>query len=149
MTAIPDCQVGTWQRKFLSGLFRVLFAMRGWVNFTNLAHYSIYIKQTFRRHFQKAFNWVAFNLTILRLHRHRHPRDPLIGAFDCSYLPTGCLKIRKPSSNCVIPKYIGNVKRWHHSEQRAWWFALGLLEAKQRMNQIAGHEDLPKLRDVL
>jgi hypothetical protein len=28
-------------------------------------------------------------------------------------------------------------------------FALGLLEAEQRMNRIAGHEDLPKLRDAL
>jgi len=85
MTAIHNCHLGAWQRKFLSELFRVLFAMRGRVNFTNMARYSIYIEQTFRRHFQKAFTWVAFNLTILRL--RRHPSEPLIGAFDCSYLP--------------------------------------------------------------
>lgn len=85
MTAIHNCHLGAWQRKFLSELFRVLFAMRGRVNFTNMARYSIYIEQTFRRHFQKALGWVAFNLTILRL-RH-HPSEPLIGAFDCSYLP--------------------------------------------------------------
>jgi transposase-like protein len=51
--------------------------------------------------------------------------------------------------NSLVGEYIGNVKRWHHSEQRARWFALGLLEAEQRMNRIAGHEDLPKLRDAL
>ncbi|PSQ65131.1 MAG: hypothetical protein BRD32_04795 [Bacteroidetes bacterium QH_2_64_74] len=51
--------------------------------------------------------------------------------------------------NSLVEDYIGNVKRWHHSEQRARWFALGLLEAEQRMNRIAGHEDLPKLRDAL
>jgi len=51
--------------------------------------------------------------------------------------------------NSLVGDYIGNVKRWHHSEQRARWFALGLLEAEQRMNRIAGHEDLPKLRDAL
>ena len=51
--------------------------------------------------------------------------------------------------NSLVEGYIGNVKRWHHSEQRARWFALGLLEAEQRMNRIAGHEDLPKLRDAL
>ena len=51
--------------------------------------------------------------------------------------------------NSLVEEYIGNVKRWHHSEQRARWFALGLLEAEQRMNRIAGHEDLPKLRRAL
>ncbi len=51
--------------------------------------------------------------------------------------------------NSLVEDYIGNVKRWHHSEQRARWFALGLLEAEQRMNRIAGHQDLPQLRDAL
>lgn len=51
--------------------------------------------------------------------------------------------------NSLVEKYIGNVKRWHHSEQWARWFDLGLLEAEQRMNRIAGHEDLPKLRNAL
>jgi len=51
--------------------------------------------------------------------------------------------------NSLVEEYIGNVKRWHHSEQRARWFALGLLEAEQRMNRIAGHKDLPKLRKAL
>ena len=51
--------------------------------------------------------------------------------------------------NSLVGEYIGNVKRWHHSEQRARWFALGLLETEQRMNRIAGYEDLPKLRDAL
>ena len=51
--------------------------------------------------------------------------------------------------NSLVEEYIGNVKRWHRSGQRARWFALGLLEAEQRMNRTAGHEDLPKLRDAL
>jgi len=59
--------------------------MRGRVNFTNLARYSAFCEQTFRRHFQKAFDWVAFNLVIFRL--RRHPVEPLIGAFDCTFLP--------------------------------------------------------------
>ncbi|MCS4157968.1 hypothetical protein GGP99_001935 [Salinibacter ruber] len=41
--------------------------------------------QTFRRHFQKAFRWVWFNLTISRL--RRHPEETVIGVFDCSFLP--------------------------------------------------------------
>jgi hypothetical protein len=30
--------------------------------------------------------------------------------------------------NSLFEDYIGKVKRWHHSKQRARWFALGLLE---------------------
>ena len=51
--------------------------------------------------------------------------------------------------NSLVGEYIGNVKRWHHSKQRARWFALGLLEAEQRMNRIAGYEELPRLRKAL
>mgnify|MGYP006447393767 CR=1 FL=1 len=41
--------------------------------------------QTFRRHFEKAFRWVWFNLTVFRL--RQHPEEPIIGVFDCSFLP--------------------------------------------------------------
>lgn len=85
MTDIHNCTIGRWQRLFLCELFRVLFAMRGRVNFTNLARYSPFSEQTFRRHFQKTFAWVAFNLVILRL--RRHPEEPIIGVFDCTFLP--------------------------------------------------------------
>jgi hypothetical protein len=85
MTAIHNFQIGAWQRQFLGELFQVLLRMRGRVNFTNMARYSAFCEQTFRRHFQKAFRWVALNLTILRL--RRHPREPLIGVFDCTFVP--------------------------------------------------------------
>lgn len=85
MRTIHNSKVGAWQRQFLSELMRALFAMRGRVNFTNLARYSVFCEQTFRRHFRKAFDWVTFNLVIFRL--RRHPVEPLIGAFDCTYLP--------------------------------------------------------------
>jgi len=85
MADIYNCRVGTWQQAFLKELFRVVFARRGRVNFTNLARYSPFCEQTFRRHFQKAFQWAWFNLTVLRL--RRHPEETLIGVFDCSFLP--------------------------------------------------------------
>jgi len=85
MTTIHNFQIGTWQRQFLAELLQVLLRMRGRVNFTNMARYSAFSEQTFRRHFQKAFRWVALNLTILRL--RRHPREPLIGVFDCTFVP--------------------------------------------------------------
>jgi hypothetical protein len=85
MRIIHNSKVGAWQRRFLQELLRTLFAMRGRVNFTNLARYSRLCEQTFRRYFRKAFDWVAFNLVIFRL--RRHPVEPLIGAFDCTFLP--------------------------------------------------------------
>jgi hypothetical protein len=85
MRVIHNSKVGAWQRKFLPELMRTLFATGCRVNFTNLARYSAFCEQTFRRHFQKAFDWVAFNLVIFRL--RRHPAEPLIGAFDCTFLP--------------------------------------------------------------
>jgi hypothetical protein len=78
-------QVGFWQRQFLQELFRALLALRGRINFTNLARFSRFHEQTFRRHFQKAFRWVWFNLTLFRL--RQHPEEPIIGVFDCSFLP--------------------------------------------------------------
>ena len=85
MADIYNCRVGFWQRQFLRELFQAVFALRGRVNFTNLARFSPLHEQTFRRHFKKAFRWVWFNLTVFRL-RH-HPEEPIIGVFDCSFLP--------------------------------------------------------------
>lgn len=85
MADIYNCQVGFWQRQFLQELFKAVFALRGRVNFTNLARFSPLHEQTFRRHFEKAFRWVWFNLTVFRL-RH-HPEEMIIGVFDCSFLP--------------------------------------------------------------
>jgi hypothetical protein len=70
MAETYNCQVGFWQRRFLKELFEAVLALRGRVNFTNLARFSPFHEQTFRRHFQKAFQWVWFNLTVCRLRRH-------------------------------------------------------------------------------
>jgi len=85
MTDIYNCQVGTWQRRFLRELFKAVLSLRGRINFTNLARFSPLHEQTFRRHFKKAFQWVWFNLIVFRL--RRHPEEPIIGAFDCTFLP--------------------------------------------------------------
>ena len=85
MTDIYNCNIGFWQRRFVQQLFEAILALRGRVNFTNLARFSSLHEQTFRRHFRKAFQWTRFNLTIVRL--RRHPDEPVIGVFDCSFLP--------------------------------------------------------------
>ena len=85
MADIYNYQVGAWQRRFLEELFKTVFSLRGRVNFTNLGRFSPLHEQTFRRHFKKAFQWVWLNLIIFRL--RRHPEEPIIGAFDCTFLP--------------------------------------------------------------
>ena len=80
-----NCRLGVWQQRFLVELFEVIVQRRGRVNFTNLARYSRLSEQTFRRHFQKGMDWVALNLTMLRL--QAHPRERLIGVFDCTFVP--------------------------------------------------------------
>ena len=74
MADIYNCRVGAWQRRFLLELFKAVLSLRGRINFTNLARFSPLHEQTFRRHFEKAFQWVWFNLIVFRL------RWPLGGA---------------------------------------------------------------------
>lgn len=75
----------TPQRRVVAELLGVLFALRGRCTFVNLARFSRFCEQTFRRHFARAFDWVGFNLAVLRL--RCHPRETLIGVFDCTLLP--------------------------------------------------------------
>lgn len=85
MALIYNCTIGRRQRAFLLELFRVLFAHQGRATFTNLARYSTLHEQTFRRHFARCFDWLSFNLVLLRL--RAHPGETLIGVFDTSFLP--------------------------------------------------------------
>lgn len=39
MEAIHNCRIGAWQRRFIRELLKTVFALRGWVNFTNMARY--------------------------------------------------------------------------------------------------------------
>src|SRR5215210_1887445 len=49
------------QRKFLPALFATLLAVRGRVNFRNLARYSSYSERTHQRQFQQPFDFPSFN----------------------------------------------------------------------------------------
>jgi hypothetical protein len=73
MADIYNYRVDAWQRRFMGELFNAVFSLRGRVNFTNLARFSRLHEQTFLaiwdrlRHFEKAFQWVWFNLIVFRL----------------------------------------------------------------------------------
>ena len=49
------------QRKFLLALFATMLAVRGRVNFRNLARYSTYSERTHHRQFQQPFDFPSFN----------------------------------------------------------------------------------------
>jgi transposase-like protein len=59
------------------------------------------------------------------------------------------------TTNCIenlngqVERYIGKVKRWHHSPQRHRWMVLALLEAETRMRRLTGYRHLPKLKRAL
>ena len=85
MRATCNTAIGKRQRTFLVELFRVLFAHQGRATFTNLARFSTLHEHTFRCHFARAFDWLSFNLALVRL--SAHPDETIIGVFDTSFLP--------------------------------------------------------------
>ena len=72
------------QQRFLTLLFTTLFAVQGRCTFTNLARYSTPHEHTFRRHFARFFDWIAFNLAMRTLLKQPGQR---ILALDCTFIP--------------------------------------------------------------
>lgn len=73
-----------WQRRVLTILFTTIFALRGRVNFTNLARYATLHEQTFRRQFENDFDWPGFNYTLIE--QASKPGQHRIGVFDTSFI---------------------------------------------------------------
>ena len=72
------------RRGFLTVLFLTVFALRGRLTFTNMARFSPLHEHTFRRHFARPFDWVAFNQAVIDLAAIK--QQPRIGVFDCSFI---------------------------------------------------------------
>ncbi|GAB5521359.1 MAG: transposase [Rhodothermales bacterium] len=85
MSRLHNSHVGLWQQRFVAEVIRALLAHLGRANFTNLARFSHLHEHTFRRHFGRFFDWVSFNLVLLRL--TLHPKETQIAVFDTSFLP--------------------------------------------------------------
>jgi hypothetical protein len=47
--------------KFLSNLMFVILSARGRKNFTNMSRWSSYNELSFRRNYDKTFDWIGFN----------------------------------------------------------------------------------------
>ena len=84
MNQLFNTSIPAAQQRFLCELFRTLLAMQGRVTFTGLARYSHLCERTFRRHFTRSFDWIAFNLTLM--HLLVHPQEPCIGVLDTTFL---------------------------------------------------------------
>lgn len=74
-----------WQQDFLVALFELIYSIQGRINFENLSRYSVLNEITFRRNFSKFFDWVGFNLALMRLGGLTFT-NPVIAAIDCSFI---------------------------------------------------------------
>jgi len=75
-----------WQLNFFIEIFDLIYSIQGRFNFQNLTRYSELNESTFRRNFQKFFDWLEFNYHLILL-SGLDIRGEVIAAFDCSYIP--------------------------------------------------------------
>lgn len=71
-------------RGLLTVLFLTAFAPRGHLTVTNMARFCPLHEHTFRPHFARPFDGVAFNQAVIDL-AELGPQ-PCIGVFDCSFI---------------------------------------------------------------
>jgi len=75
-----------WQQDFFIEIFNLIYSIQGRFNFQNLTRYSHLNESTFRRNFQKFFDWLDFNFQLIQL-TSLNSQGEVIAAFDCSYIP--------------------------------------------------------------
>lgn len=77
--------IGKWSQGFMTKLFCVLYSMQGRANFENMSRYCRMDDKTFRRHYDKFFDWLKFNLVVFDLWG-RTPGGVILAALDCSFV---------------------------------------------------------------
>ena len=73
------------QQKFLVTLFSTLLISCGRATFTNLSRYSSLSERTYRRQYQRSFNFMKFNQQLIE--GAIKPESEVILAVDCSFIP--------------------------------------------------------------
>lgn len=53
------------------------------------------------------------------------------------------------TANAMIEQRGGKVDRWGNSSQRQRWLVAAILDIESRLNRIAGHRHLPRLREAI
>jgi len=72
------------QKQFVALLFATILALRGRVNFLNLSRYARPCEKTFRRHFRRSFDFLAFNL--LTIEKATPTSAKKMVAFDSTFI---------------------------------------------------------------
>jgi len=73
------------QRKFIVALLATILALRGRVNYRNLARYGKYSERTYARQFQHPFPWLEYHAKLIQ--SALPPTHELIAAQDASFIP--------------------------------------------------------------
>lgn len=73
------------QRKFLAALIATILALRGRVNYRNLARYSDYTERTYSRQFQQSFPWLEYHAKVIK--SAVPSSHELVVAQDASFIP--------------------------------------------------------------
>jgi len=73
------------QRKFIVTLLATILALRGRVNYRNLARYGKYSERTYARQFQHPFPWLEYHAKLIQ--SALPPTHELIAAQDASFIP--------------------------------------------------------------
>ena len=71
--------------KFISSLVFVLLSARGRKNFTNMARWSSYNELSFRRNYDKIFDWLGFNQKLISHYCDKN--EVLLACIDASFIP--------------------------------------------------------------
>ena len=74
-----------WQLDFFIEIFNLIYSIQGRINFQNLCRYSQLNESTFRRNFQKFFDWLDFNFQLILLAGVKLEGE-VIAAMDCSFV---------------------------------------------------------------
>lgn len=73
------------QRKFLAALIATILALRGRLNYRNLARYGTYSERTYSRQFQRSFPWLEYHAKVIQA--ALPSSHELIAAQDASFIP--------------------------------------------------------------
>ena len=73
------------RRKFIAALIATMLAVRGRVNYRNLARYGSYCEHSYARHFAQPFPWLAYHAQVIR--DAVPAAHQLLLAQDASFLP--------------------------------------------------------------
>ncbi|MEM0939064.1 MAG: hypothetical protein AAGI25_04640, partial [Bacteroidota bacterium] len=65
--------------------------------------------------------------------------------FHRSFSTTNCIE----NLNAQLNKYLHNVKRWRHSQQRYRWVTAALLEIQTNMRKVVNYKHLQTMREKL